>query len=156
MCSDHRRFLAYGAALADAIDVSIENWVISVTLARAPHLGGEAAAAAVQCRREVVGRLRALLALDLDHQTATPLEVLRSAAAFPTAVLRSAGIEGARRDDIDVRRDPDDVYALAPASFADLGPEVGDAGIAWGAAKAYVHLARRNESGDAQARGEDP
>jgi len=86
----------------------------------------------------------------------TPLEILRSAAAFPTAVLLSAGVEVARRDDLDVRRDPDDVYALAPATFADLGPEAGDAGIAWGAAKAHVHLARRRESGDGQARGEDP
>jgi hypothetical protein len=156
MTSDHQRFLAYGAALADAIDASIEKWVVSVTLERAPHLDREAAAAAVRCRQEVVGRLRALLALDLDRQSVTPLQILRSAAAFPTAVLRSAGVEVARRDELDVRRDPDDVYALAPTSFADLGPEVGDAGTTWGAAKAYVHLARRRESGNGQARGEAP
>ena len=156
MTADHQRFLAYGEALADAIDVSIEKWVVSVTLERAPHLDREAAAAAVSCRQEVVGRLRALLALDLDHQAVTPLQILRSAAVFPTAVLLSAGVKVARRDDLDVRRDPDDVYALAPTSFADLGPEVGDAGIAWGAAKAHVHLVRLRESGDRHARGEDP
>jgi hypothetical protein len=47
------------------------------------------------------------------------------------------------RDDAEARLHPDDVYGLVPAAFADLGPEVHDAGLVWGAAKAHVHLRRR-------------
>ena len=34
-----------------------------------------------------------------------------------------------------------------PATFADLDPDLGSAGIAWGAAKAHVILARRRSEG---------
>ncbi len=47
------------------------------------------------------------------------------------------------RDAQSARFQPDDVYDLAPASFADLAPELHDLGISWGAAKAHVHLQRR-------------
>jgi hypothetical protein len=46
------------------------------------------------------------------------------------------------RDAFEQERFPDDVYGLMPASFADFGPEVGEAGLAWGAAKAWEHKRR--------------
>jgi hypothetical protein len=46
------------------------------------------------------------------------------------------------RDDFQRDRFPDDVYDLVPTSFADFGPDVADAGIAWGAAKAWTHRQR--------------
>ena len=42
---------------------------------------------------------------------------------------------------------PDDVYDLAPASFADVDPALHEPGLVWGAAKAHVHLARRRRDG---------
>jgi hypothetical protein len=47
------------------------------------------------------------------------------------------------RDEFSVRSFPDDAYDLSPASFADVDPALHEPGLAWGAAKAYVHLARR-------------
>ena len=37
---------------------------------------------------------------------------------------------------------PDDDYDLVPTSFADLDPSLRELGLAWGAARAYVHRAR--------------
>jgi hypothetical protein len=53
----------------------------------------------------------------------------------------------AARDETDERLFPEDVYGLGPASFADIDPSVHEPGVAWGAAKAYVHLARRRAEG---------
>ena len=41
----------------------------------------------------------------------------------------------------------DDDYDLIIADFADLTPDLAEAGIAWGAAKAHVVLARRRREG---------
>jgi hypothetical protein len=140
---DHDRFVAHGLALVDAVDVAIEEWVVAAVRARAHGLDEQAADAAARCRHDIVPRLRALVVLDLDSQPTTPLEILRNAGSYPTAVLAAAGVAPIRRDDFDERRDPDDVYGVAPVAFADLGAAVGAAGIVWGAAKAHVHLARR-------------
>jgi hypothetical protein len=59
-------------------------------------------------------------------------------------VLRSAGVAPVERDDFQRDRFPDDAYDLVPVSFADLGPEVAEAGIAWGAAKAWTHRQRHS------------
>ena len=41
-----------------------------------------------------------------------------------------------------MRAFPADVYGLSPASLADLSPDVVEAGIVWGAAKAFEHKRR--------------
>ena len=132
-------------ALADAVDRALPGWVSGAVTARlgrpAPE---EAAAAADRARAEVVPRLRALLAQDVDEQRTNPLAVLREAVRYPTDVLRGLGVAPAERDDFQRERFPDDVYDLVPASFADFGPDVADAGIAWGAAKAWTHRQRHS------------
>jgi hypothetical protein len=42
---------------------------------------------------------------------------------------------------------PADVYALVPATLADLDPELAQPALTWGAAKAHVILARRRAEG---------
>jgi hypothetical protein len=58
-------------------------------------------------------------------------------------VLRAAGVPPVRRDEFAEHAFPDDVYDLAPASFADVDPSLHEPGLVWGAAKAHVHLSRR-------------
>ena len=99
----------------------------------------EAVAAAVA---DIGHKLRELLALDPDEQWTNPLSIIRQAAAYPTAVLSWAGVAPVERDATDVRLYPDDLYWLVPAAFADLGTEVHERGLIWGAAKAHVHLLR--------------
>ena len=48
------------------------------------------------------------------------------------------------RDDFATRAFPEDVYGLYPAAFADIGPRTHEAGITWGAAKAWVHKSRHS------------
>ena len=107
-----------------------------------------AADAGQRAADEVGGEVRALLGTDVDEQRANPLAVLRAARALPhrgaatrPVCLRSSASE------FDERAFPDDVYGLAPATWADLDPALQERGIVWGAAKAHVVLSRRRAEG---------
>ena len=130
-------------ALADAVDRALPAWVEAAV---ARHLGDrlppDATEAAQRARSDLVPRLRALLATDLDEQRTNPLALLRDAVRYPTEVLRAAGVAPAERDDFERDRFPDDAYGLTPATFADFGPEVAEAGMVWGATKAWMHKQR--------------
>jgi hypothetical protein len=91
---------------------------------------------------DVAVRLQSLLSADVDAQTTTPLEVVRGAVAYPTAVLRSAGVPGVVRDSFDEARFPDDHYGLTPASLTAVDASLTDPARIWGAAKAMAHKAR--------------
>jgi len=138
------------AALADAIDAALPGWVersvARVMTAWKGELDDEVRAAAADAGRQAVAevgpQVRALLEADIDEQATTPLSLLRGAVRFPTAVLQAAGVPAVRRDEQQERLFPDDVYDLAPATFADVDPDLAEVGLAWGAAKAFVHLQR--------------
>lgn len=145
----------YATALADGIEDALPRWVErSVTrlvTAWAGTVGSGVAAEATTAGRaagaEVGPRVRALLAADVDAQHTGPLAVARTAVRFPTDVLRRAGVPEVARDRFVERAFPEDVYDLAPASFAELDPELHEIGLVWGAAKAHVVLARRRAEG---------
>lgn len=141
----------YSAALIAAVDRVAAQWVVRSVVETAnailpgsgTALAGEAERAGERARVELVERLTELLGRDVEAQRRGPLEVLRDAVSYPSAVLRAAGIPAAERDEFEVRAFPDDVYGLVPASFADFHPDLSDPGVAWGAAKAHVIMARR-------------
>lgn len=144
----------HAMALADAVEVALPGWVERCVESRVvagwgsppdADLQAEAAAAGRRARAEVGPAVRALLETDIDEQTTTPLSLLRGAVRYPTAVLRAAGVPAAARDEAQVRLLPDDPYDLSPASFADVDPALADLGVAWGAAKAFVHIRRHGE-----------
>ena len=149
--ADLEALAACAGALAEGIERALPGWVERSVRERAGGERGDlvpAAAAAGRAAAAAVGPVvRALLALDVDAQRVNPLEVVRGAVRFPTAVLAEAGVAPLGRDEVRVRLFPDDAYDLAPATFADLDPDLGSAGIAWGAAKAHVILARRRSEG---------
>jgi hypothetical protein len=142
----------YASALADGIEAALPGWVLAcvsrvVLAVTGSELSGAIAAAAseagVRAAESVGAEVRTLLALDVDSQISTPLAIIRSAAVrYPTEVLQQAGIPPVERDPFAMRAFPADIYDLSPASFADLSPDLVDAGIAWGAAKAFVHKQR--------------
>ena len=136
---------ATAAALADAIEAVLPRWIERCVLSR----GGSAAATASAVSdavAEVVPEMRALLAADVDAQWTTPLALLRGAVRYPTAVLRAEGVGVVERDDFSRDRFPDDVYGLTPSSWADVDEALVEVGVAWGAAKAFVHKARHGSS----------
>jgi hypothetical protein len=130
--------------LADAIDAALVPWLVGCVASRIAGREQDARAAAEAVRVDVVPRIRELLAADIDAQRATPLQLLRSATIPVNQMLVDAGAARPTRDEVARRIDPDDVYDLGPAAYADLGPQVAEAGIVWGAAKAHVHLRRRS------------
>lgn len=142
----------YGEALTLAVEAALRPWTAAAVEARLPagmspaqraEVDRQVAEAADRAVADIGGRLRQLLALDLDDQWTNPLSIIRQAVAHPTAVLAAAGAPPVERDDTDAALHPDDVYGLVPLAFADLGPEVHERGLEWGAAKAHVHLTRR-------------
>ena len=145
----------YAAALADGVEAALPGWVvrsvdrlITAWQGRMSEAVAEEAAVAGRTARQEIGpRLRALLATDVDVQSTGPLAVVREAARYPTDVLRRAGVPPVVRDAFAERTFPQDVYDLAPASFADLDPSLHEPGVRWGAAKAFVVLARRRAEG---------
>jgi hypothetical protein len=134
------------SGLADAIDAVLPAWVVRSVrrrLTSVPRPIAEAARAAGERARDEVGaQVRALLLTDVDEQRGNPLALLRTATRYPTEVLRLAGAAAVERDKFSSERFPDDDYDLTPATWADLDPSLTDLGIAWGAAKAFVHKQR--------------
>jgi hypothetical protein len=153
---DEAAFLRYGVELADTVDTVIVDWVercvVTVLVGQGAEVSGavraEAVAAGGAARADVVPRLRALLATDLDAQAVGPLSLLREAVRYPTEVLAAAGAAPVERDEFAVRAFPDDPFALSPAAFGDVDERLSEPGMRWGAAKAYVHLARRRTTDD--------
>lgn len=152
---DEAALARYAGALADGIVSTLGPWVERAVATVAdrwrPGLAEQvrepAAAAGRRAAVEVGGRVRCLLATDVDEQRTGPLAALRDAVRYPTEVLVAAGVPPVRRDEFAERAFPHDVYDLAPASFADVHPDLHELGLVWGAAKAHVVLARRRAEG---------
>lgn len=148
--SDDELLARYAAALADRVEAALPQWVASSVARRLTpdvttpdDFEGKVAAAGRAAASEVGGRVRELLRLDIDEQWTNPLTLIRTAIRYPTGLLSELGVPPVDRDAEARRFHPDDVYDLTPASFAELGPDVHNDGISWGAAKAHVHLRRR-------------
>lgn len=141
-----------GQRLAGGIGAALPGWVVAeVERIHRAFAGSfpdavrdDATAAGRRAAADIGAELRALLARDIDDQHTNPMSVVRRAASYPTAVLSAAGVPDVVRDEHAERLFPDDRYDLTPASFGDLDPELQPIGLAWGAAKAKVHLGRRN------------
>jgi hypothetical protein len=142
--NEHARALnrALAAALPGWVERCVERTLVAARGQADPSVMREAAEAGRRAQADVVPRLEQLLGADIDEQPTTPLALVRQAVAYPTEVLRRAGIPPVERDAQQRRLFPDDIYDLAPASFADVDTSVADLGLAWGAAKAYAHLQR--------------
>ena len=137
------------AAAEEALPGWVERSVRRVAAAAGVALDGlveDTDEAGRRAAAEVGAEIRTLLGADVDEQRTTPLTLVRAACRYPTAVLTSAGVPPVARDQVSARLFPDDLYGLVPATLADVDPRLGELGIAWGAAKAYEHLARHRPS----------
>lgn len=144
------QLLAYAQDLADGIDAAIPGWVVRsverIMTAWSGSVPEEVRSAAGQvgerARADLSPAVRRLLEADVDAQSTTPLALLRGAVRYPTAVLQAAGVPPVERDDFTRTAFPDDPYDLSPASLAEVDPSLAEPGLAWGAAKAFVHKRR--------------
>jgi len=129
-------------ALAGAIEATLPGWIARSLGRFASDVTVDTAAVVAAAMADVMPRMRALLATDVDEQVTTPLTLLREAVRHPTEALRAAGVPPVERDDFSRERFPGDDYDLTPATWADVDPSLVEPGIAWGAAKAWTHRAR--------------
>ena len=142
MTEEEQALAEHGAALAEAIVAALPGWSGRAVARFRPDLADAGEVAGREASAELGPRLRALLAADVDEQRANPLAVARAAVAWPTAVLREAGVAPVPRDDHERTHFPDDDYGLTPMTFAELDPSLHEPGILWGAIKARTHLLR--------------
>jgi hypothetical protein len=153
--ADEERLAAIAAELADRVEAAVPGWIERLVLARvrqwSGHVSAEVAAEAVvaaeAAQEDVVPRMRRLLEADIDDQTANPLQVLRGATSHAHDALARIGVPSVQRDDFAQRSFPGDTYDLMPATWSDIDPDLHEIGITWGAAKAFVHKARRRAEG---------
>lgn len=150
--TDDAKLGAYARALADAVGEHFPAWVRGVFELRFDDDQLEIEAESIDelagpMARSLAAEVRALLDLDIDEQRGNPLAVLRRPAGAIASVLQRRGVAPPERDAEARRLHPGDLYDLGPAAFGDIHADVHDAGIAWGAAKAHVHLRRRRDEG---------
>ncbi|MFM9225032.1 MAG: hypothetical protein ACKOQ1_00115 [Actinomycetota bacterium] len=146
---------APASALLAAVRSAYPEWLRSriTAIARAsgrdldPVTVGETDRAITRATAWVETELQNLLATDVDAQRANPLQVLRRASRFAADVLESAGVPVPVRDEFEHRAMPEDPYGVGPLAWRDLGEEVHETGIEWGAWKAATVLMRRREEG---------
>jgi hypothetical protein len=148
-----QRLAEASAALLDGVRLAVPAWagrsadfLLSawggLDADRRRQVAANAREAGERAAGRVAGELAELLALDPEEQRATPLEIIRSAVAEPTAVLAAAGLPDVVRDPFDERAWPDDRFGLVPRTLRDLDPDLAAVHFAWGIAKAAVLRAR--------------
>jgi dihydrodipicolinate synthase/N-acetylneuraminate lyase len=141
------------AALLDGVDRALPPWAAraaetllsawgKLDADRQREIVAAAREAGEQAARRVAAELAELLALDPAEQRATPLQIIRTAVAEPTAVLAEAGMPDVVRDPFEERAWPEDRFGLIPRTLRDLDPELAAVHFAWGVAKAAVLRAR--------------
>lgn len=145
----------YSRALMDAVIAGTPEWIRRVMTAVITEQRGNVSAqdrakidsTVESVVRTVRMRLSQLLAMDVDDQDMNPLAVLRGSTSAATEALREMGLHEVQRDEFERTSLPDDVFAMGPLTWRDLGEEVHEAGITWGAWKAATILARRRDEG---------
>lgn len=153
--ADEARLAAAARELADRVEQVVPSWIEGLVVTRVRQWSGhvsatiaaEAVTAGESARDELMPRLRRLLEADIDDQRANPLDLLRGATRHAHAVLERTGMPAVQRDQFAERSFPADEYDLVPATWADVDPSLHEPGITWGAAKAFVHKARRRAEG---------
>lgn len=139
----------YPAALYSAVTGAHRRWLAArcaaVVAGRAPSERIEAACeeSADWLRRELL----AFLSTDVDLQRANPLQIIRQSTRPVARVLEAAGVAVPVRDEFEQRGMPEDPYGFGPVAWQDMGDEVHEAGITWGAWKAATVLTRRRDEG---------
>jgi hypothetical protein len=129
-----------GRDLADAVEAALPGWVERQVARYSTEPPDPSVMEQVVII--VMNDLRALLSLDVDAQREGPLSIVRRAAGPVNELLAERGVAPPERDDLQVDLFPDDTYDVVPANFADLSEAAGEAGIVWGATKAWEHKKR--------------
>lgn len=140
---EERAYIQYGEQLRKTVSVVLEPWLAAQIHGRHGIDPRELEAEIRSVVADADARLEELIYADVETPLSGPLERIRGAVEQLAPALLGLGAVPPTRDPFDVQIRPDDQFALGPLTFADLGEDVHQAGITWGAAKAYLHNVRR-------------
>ena len=141
----------YSARLLTAVDGVFDAWIARLvstamaTAGRAEPTAEQVRTVTEEARNIGMTGLRDLLSVDAEQQRSNPLAVLRSATQPVSRFLEDEGCTPVERDEFSRRSFPDDMFGLAPATWADLDPSLVEPGLEWGAWKAATIIGRRRE-----------
>lgn len=141
--SDDDKFTQYGQVLNAAVSTAVRPWLIRELTIRVGSIDDDLARAIEESAEEVERAIAELVAADVDEPLSGPLERIRRSVAPLNAELDQRGVQPPTRNRLDQQMSPRDHHELGPMTFRDLSDAVHDAGITWGAAKAHLHLRRR-------------
>lgn len=140
---DDAKFTEYGLALHRAVVSAVRPWLRATVLSRHAVIDDDLEQVLDTVAISIDSSIAELVQADIDTPLSGPLERIRQCVEPVNQALAERGVDTPRRNTIDIEMRPADVYDLGPMTFRDLSDEVHDAGIAWGAAKAHLHLKRR-------------
>ncbi len=152
---DETRLRLISGEFANSVSEALSGWLVGIAVDRSVQGGvdpsGEVHERIVAVVRQLVAdlepRVRQAISADVDQPTGSPLAVLRDGIGPLNGLLSEIGAAPPRRDRVAVEIFPEDTYELGPAAFSDIDPSLQEAGITWGAARAHVHLQRRDGRG---------
>lgn len=135
--------VALGAALPGWLDRTLRAMLDTAGVHLDMGSETELRALCAELANRIHDDVAAVVRADPDAGRGTPLDVIRRSLGPANDFLAERGVRAPERDAFDRRWAPDDSYGLAPANFSVIDPAVHEPAIAWGAARAYVHLDRR-------------
>ncbi len=143
--NDEAKFFEHGQRLHRAIAGAIRPWLDAVTESRLPDtaISAQLAETLDGITTAVDRSIAELINADVEEPLSGPLERIRREVEPLNDALDRLGVPAPHRDVVDVQMRPADRHTLGPMTFRDLGENVHEAGITWGAAKAHLHLQRR-------------
>ena len=146
--SDDDRLAGYAEDLRAGLVHHTADWVEEIVASRVDPERTPSIVSALSVHvQRALDEVAELLRTDIDAQRSNPLAVIRSLVPPVTAALRDAGVAPVSRDPDAERLFPDDIFDLTPGAFSDIHPDLHLPGLAWGAAKAHVHIQRRRAEG---------
>lgn len=136
----------YSRDLLRAVEKSFGPWFRGRLREIAGREDARLDAAADRANAWVSSELASLLATDPEEQRTNPLQLLRTAARIASPVLHELNLPVPSRDEFESRAMPEDEYGIGPLAWIDLGDDVHEAGITWGAWKAATIISRHKSA----------
>lgn len=140
----------YSERLIWTVESTVPVWLRS-SFDRIVSSQGLEAAVDSKLRDQEIGRavdwlmseLRDLLGSEPWEQRRNPLDLLRQSTVSVSRELERLGARPVVRDEFEERSFPDDMFALCPATWIDVHPDLHEVGLEWGAWKAAAIISRR-------------
>ncbi len=138
-------FAEKSVALKKALEAAVSRWIIVQFSNRVgPNYTSGLLASAEEVDTNVQRRLTEVFKLQALEQQQNPLQIIREELLCLNNFLQEAGVKTSERDEVQKQMYPNDHFDFSTITFSDFGDVAAEAGLHWGAAKAFVALNRES------------